>query len=199
MSESLVELQRPANITPSLQNALVLEEIALVGKKQIPKTHLLVKNFANGLVLLVDQHDFDYPKLPKEELNSKLEALTRDIAQSSQAHTYEGSSHTRAQRGKGTTTLAGSENSGGSSVIPKFTKLDFPHFNGQDDPLVEYRAGRLNTVADALSRQDADAAVLMAISMPQLSIFDELRTEQQDSTEIQHHISLIHANKAADT
>ncbi|KAF2322890.1 hypothetical protein GH714_031839 [Hevea brasiliensis] len=74
-------------------------------------------------------------KARQEELNSKLEALTRDIAQSSQAHTNEGSSHTRAQRGKVTTTLAGSENSGASSVIPKFTKLDFPRFNGQDDPL----------------------------------------------------------------
>lgn len=49
---------------------------------------------------------------------------------------------------------------------------------------VEYKAGRLNTVADALSRRDNDEAMLLAISMPQLSLFDDIRNEQQNSPDV---------------
>ena len=85
------------------------------------------------LALFLEEHAVN--KARQDELNSKLEALTCDIAQSSIAQTAECSSHLRAQRGKGTATSAGSENSGSSSIVPKFTKFDFPRFNGQDDPL----------------------------------------------------------------
>lgn len=40
---------------------------------------------------------------------------------------------------------------------------------------VKYRTKRLNTLADALSRWDVDASVLLVISMPQLSIIDGIR------------------------
>ncbi|KAJ8772223.1 hypothetical protein K2173_027400 [Erythroxylum novogranatense] len=53
------------------------------------------------------------------------------------------------------------------------------------DFTVEYKAGKSNTVADALSRRDADQHYLLALSMPQLDLFDEIRHEQQQSTEIQ--------------
>lgn len=45
---------------------------------------------------------------------------------------------------------------------------------------VEYRPGRLNTVADALSRRGDDAASLNAISAPSFQLYDELRHELQE-------------------
>jgi transposase InsO family protein len=49
---------------------------------------------------------------------------------------------------------------------------------------VEYRPGRLNTVADALSRRDADDPQLAAVSSPSFQLFDELRREIRDSAEL---------------
>ncbi|XP_015168562.1 uncharacterized protein [Solanum tuberosum] len=63
---------------------------------------------------------------------------------------------------------------------------------------VEYKAGRLNTVADALSRRDNDEAMLLAISMPQLSLFDDIRNEQQNSPDVQQLISDVHDGTASD-
>jgi hypothetical protein len=42
---------------------------------------------------------------------------------------------------------------------------------------VEYRPGRLNTVADALSCREGDDLGYAALSLPTFSIFDELRHE----------------------
>lgn len=39
---------------------------------------------------------------------------------------------------------------------------------------IEYKAGSHNKVVDALSQRDANQSILMAISMPQLSLFDEI-------------------------
>ena len=47
------------------------------------------------------------------------------------------------------------------------------------DLTVEYRAGKLNTVADALSRRDAEAAVL-SIFGPLFTDYEALRAELQD-------------------
>ncbi|KAJ8763101.1 hypothetical protein K2173_023306 [Erythroxylum novogranatense] len=55
--------------------------------------------------------------------------------------------------------------------------------------IVEYKVGKSNTVADALSRRDVDQNCLLALSMPQLDLFDEIRQEQQRSLEIQQLIS----------
>ncbi|KAF2306107.1 hypothetical protein GH714_012587 [Hevea brasiliensis] len=52
-------------------------------------------------------------------------------------------------------------------------------------------AGKSNVVADALSRRNADDSILMAVSMPQLSLFDEIRKEHSDSPAIQQQISAI--------
>jgi hypothetical protein len=43
---------------------------------------------------------------------------------------------------------------------------------------VEFCPGRLNVVADALSRRHEDQGTLMAISAPRFDIFDDLRREQ---------------------
>ncbi|XP_058008100.1 uncharacterized protein LOC131182808 [Hevea brasiliensis] len=43
---------------------------------------------------------------------------------------------------------------------------------------VEYKPGKANTVADALSRRDVDQHSLYAISLPQLDLFDDIRREQ---------------------
>jgi hypothetical protein len=49
---------------------------------------------------------------------------------------------------------------------------------------VEFRPGRLNTVADALShRQDGDA-LLSALSKPSFALFDDLRRELNDNIEL---------------
>ena len=39
---------------------------------------------------------------------------------------------------------------------------------------VEFKPGKQNIVADALSRRDAEPGVVMALSAPQFSLFDEL-------------------------
>jgi hypothetical protein len=43
------------------------------------------------------------------------------------------------------------------------------------DFTVEYKAGRHNVVADALSRRDAEEARLMALSAPHFDVIDHLR------------------------
>lgn len=43
--------------------------------------------------------------------------------------------------------------------------------------MVEFHLGKLNTVADALSRQDADPGVLLAITGAQFQLFNDLRRE----------------------
>jgi hypothetical protein len=40
---------------------------------------------------------------------------------------------------------------------------------------VEYRPGRLNTVADALSRRDIEEAILDVISMPSFQFYHQIR------------------------
>lgn len=57
--------------------------------------------------------------------------------------------------------------------------------------LVEYRPGRHSIVVDSLSHRDEDLSILMAISMLQLSLFDAIRHEQQQSSEIQQIFHLI--------
>ncbi|KAF2306096.1 hypothetical protein GH714_012447 [Hevea brasiliensis] len=50
---------------------------------------------------------------------------------------------------------------------------------------VEYRAGKHNKVADALSRSLEEKPILNSISMPQLPIFDSIRQEIQQSDLLQ--------------
>lgn len=45
------------------------------------------------------------------------------------------------------------------------------------DLTVEYRSGKLNTMADALSRRDEDSASLHVISAPSFELFEVLRFE----------------------
>jgi hypothetical protein len=49
---------------------------------------------------------------------------------------------------------------------------------------VEYRPGRLNTVADALSRRGDDDASLAATSVPSFQLYDELRRELQENPQL---------------
>jgi hypothetical protein len=48
---------------------------------------------------------------------------------------------------------------------------------------VEYRQGKLNGAADALSCREKDIAAIHAISSPTFELFDKLRDEIQHSTE----------------
>jgi hypothetical protein len=48
--------------------------------------------------------------------------------------------------------------------------------------VVEYRQGKLNVVADALSRQHEDSMCIHAISSPSFTVFDDLRAELQNSS-----------------
>jgi hypothetical protein len=45
------------------------------------------------------------------------------------------------------------------------------------DFIVEYRTGKLNGAADALSRREEDVTVFHAISAPTFALFDKLRVE----------------------
>ena len=60
------------------------------------------------------------------------------------------------------------------------------------DFAVEYRPGRLNSAADALSRRDSesssdDAAALHAISGPSFSLIDDIRTATSTDSEAAQH------------
>lgn len=63
-------------------------------------------------------------------MNAKLEAIARDISNSNSGPNGEASSNVRPSKNKGTM-----RNSEGLTIVPKFSKLDFPKFNGQEDPL----------------------------------------------------------------
>ncbi|XP_066396122.1 uncharacterized protein [Miscanthus floridulus] len=52
---------------------------------------------------------------------------------------------------------------------------------------VEYRLGRLNTVADALSRHHGDDLALLALSVPSFKLFNELRQELASSDDLRAH------------
>jgi hypothetical protein len=49
---------------------------------------------------------------------------------------------------------------------------------------VEYHPGRLNTVADALSRHDSEELSLSAISSPTFQNYDNIKQEIDASTEL---------------
>ena len=55
------------------------------------------------------------------------------------------------------------------------------------DLSVEYRPGKLNTVADALSRRDMDSSTVAAcaLSEPSFAIYDVLRAEIQRDSQAQ--------------
>jgi hypothetical protein len=48
---------------------------------------------------------------------------------------------------------------------------------------VEYRPGKLNGAADALSRREEDIAVVQAILTPTFTLFDQLQAELQQNSE----------------
>lgn len=66
----------------------------------------------------------------QDEMNAKLEAIARDVSNSNSGPDVEASSQIRPSRNKG---ISGT--SEGSSILPKFSKLDFPKFSGEEDPL----------------------------------------------------------------
>ena len=51
---------------------------------------------------------------------------------------------------------------------------------------VEYRPGRLNTVADALSRRDATDGSLAALSAPSFALYDDIRSEVAANPDMLH-------------
>lgn len=72
-------------------------------------------------------------KARQEELSSKLGILTWNVANVKQRDTSPKSSgHSRATKTQAVGSLESSE---ANAFVPKFTKLDFPRFNSQEDPL----------------------------------------------------------------
>ena len=75
-------------------------------------------------------------KAKQDELNRKLEALTLDLASVKEATAVTGSStQERTSKAKGPAISTGSETQSGNSIFPKVTKLDFPKYNGLEDPM----------------------------------------------------------------
>lgn len=56
---------------------------------------------------------------------------------------------------------------------------------------MEYKAGALNTVADALSRRDMESDTLYAISSPSISLMDNIKDEVATSPTIQDIITKV--------
>lgn len=65
------------------------------------------------------------------------------------------------------------------------------------DLTVEYRPGKQNVAADALSRRDEDSSSVMALSMPSFDLFSELRAEHQANVKVQQILADIAAGTAA--
>jgi len=65
------------------------------------------------------------------------------------------------------------------------------------DFAVEFRPGRLNVVADALSRRDEAADHLHALSGPSFDLFDNLRRELQEDTALRALRDSIAADRGA--
>lgn len=52
------------------------------------------------------------------------------------------------------------------------------------DFIVEYRPGQQNRVVDALSRKEEESAAVLAISISQFQLFDDIRNELQANNEL---------------
>jgi len=53
------------------------------------------------------------------------------------------------------------------------------------DLTVEYHSGKLNTVADALSRRNSDMPAVRAVSAPTFALYDDLREEHLSDPQAQ--------------
>uniref|UniRef100_A0A0V0HJV6 Putative ovule protein n=1 Tax=Solanum chacoense TaxID=4108 RepID=A0A0V0HJV6_SOLCH len=71
-----------------------------------------------------------------EATNARLDALTHDLVNSKvDSESTEHISQNRGWKGKNRVAGGSGSETGGSFTIPRHTKLDFPRFNGQEDPL----------------------------------------------------------------
>ncbi|KAH0752536.1 hypothetical protein KY285_005684 [Solanum tuberosum] len=71
-----------------------------------------------------------------EATNARLDALTHDLVNSKvDSDSTEHISQNRGWKGKNRVAGGSGSETGGSFIIPRHTKLDFPRFNGQEDPL----------------------------------------------------------------
>jgi hypothetical protein len=66
------------------------------------------------------------------------------------------------------------------------------------DLTVEYRPGKLNGAADALSRRDEDTGTVHAISAPTFQVFDTLRAEAASDNQVLEVREQLKAGKAKD-
>ncbi|KAH0661620.1 hypothetical protein KY284_026551 [Solanum tuberosum] len=72
----------------------------------------------------------------QEAINARLDALTKDLANSKvDSESTDHTSQNRGWKGKSGVAEGSKSDAGGSSFIPRYTKLDFPWFTGQGDPL----------------------------------------------------------------
>ncbi|XP_049388846.1 uncharacterized protein LOC125853216 [Solanum stenotomum] len=72
----------------------------------------------------------------QEALNARLDALTKDLANSKvDSESTDHTSQNRGWKGKSGVAEGSKSDAGGSSFIPRYTKLDFPRFTSQGDPL----------------------------------------------------------------
>jgi hypothetical protein len=67
-----------------------------------------------------------------------------------------------------------------------------------NDFSVEYLLGKINTVADALSRCDKDYAMVLALSSLTFALFDDLRREMTELMDDICLLEMIRKGKAAD-
>ncbi|XP_021623868.1 uncharacterized protein LOC110623248 [Manihot esculenta] len=72
-----------------------------------------------------------------EQLHAKMEAMSLELESAGKGLSSSPGAESQAQtrREKGPIGATVSEASRGNVIVPKFTKLDFPRFNGQEDPL----------------------------------------------------------------
>ncbi|KAG8645666.1 hypothetical protein MANES_10G083422v8 [Manihot esculenta] len=71
-----------------------------------------------------------------KQLHTKLDATSLDLELTKKGMSSSSAeSQTKIRKDKEISSTTVSENPGGNSIVSKFTKLDFPLFNGLEDPL----------------------------------------------------------------
>ncbi|KAG8646780.1 hypothetical protein MANES_09G027033v8 [Manihot esculenta] len=71
-----------------------------------------------------------------EQLHVKLDAMSQELESTKKGlQSSSTGSQAKSRRDKGILGASVFESSGGSSIVPKFTKLDFPCYDGLEDPL----------------------------------------------------------------
>lgn len=105
----------------------------------------LLQQLEHLLNLVQEKHALNFAR--QEAINAWLDSLTQELAASKgKASSWNHGNHNHEEKDKSVVSSSGSVK---GSIVPKVTKLDFPHFKGKEDSL-----GWLNRCENFLRQAD---------------------------------------------